>query len=307
MLRLSGRLGIALALWVALAGCLTTSVAWAEDPPVVPKVETITYVQRGDVPIQLNLQRPTTGEGPFPAIVFIHGGGWAGGSRLGYLGQINEATKRGYVALTISYRLTQPDPKTKVARHPFPTQIHDCKAAIRWLKQHAQEYNVDPNRIGVTGGSAGGHLSLLIGLTDDKAGLEGDGGDPNISTRVQAVVNVFGPTDMVACCKTSPGAKPIIESFLGGTADEVPEAYKVSSPVTYVSADDPPVLTLHGDKDTLVPPEQAKILDEKLKAAGGQHTLRIIEGAGHGFGGPAAELANKATWDFFAEHLKPGK
>ncbi len=114
--------------------------------------------------------------------------------------QIQEAAKRGYVAATISYRLMKYDEakkETTTATPIFPAQIHDAKAAIRWVRANAKKYNVDPDRIGVTGGSAGGHLSLLVGLTDPASGLEGESGNPEQSSRVQAVVNVFGPTDMV--------------------------------------------------------------------------------------------------------------
>ena len=221
--------------------------------------ENITYGKAGDTELKLDLARPQ-GNGPFPAIVFIHGGGWSGGNRQGYRGQIQEAAKRGYVAATISYRLMKYDEakkETTTADPIFPAQIHDAKAAIRWLRANAKKYNVDPNRIGVTGASAGGHLSLLVGLTDPASGLEGDSGNPDQSSRVQAVVNVFGPTDMAYCFEKSSVAW-IFRLFMGGTPAEAGERYKAASPITYVSKDDPPVLTLHGDQDALVPVEQAK-------------------------------------------------
>ena len=137
--------------------------------------ENITYGKAGDTELKLDLARPQ-GDGPFPAIVFIHGGGWYQGNRQGYRGQIQEAAKRGYVAATISYRLMQFDEskkETTTATPIFPAQIHDAKAAIRWLRANAKKYHVDPDRIGVTGGSAGGHLSLLGGLTDPCVELGG--------------------------------------------------------------------------------------------------------------------------------------
>lgn len=266
----------------------------------------LTYAQRGDVKLQLDLARPREGNGPFPAIVFIHGGGWSGGNRQGYRGYLEQAAQRGYVALTISYRLTQPDQNKKPA-NPHPAQIHDCKAAVRWLREHAADYKVDPQRIGVTGGSAGGHLSLLVGLTEPKDGLEGETSRPELSTRVQAVVNVFGPTDLARLAETSAGTLDLLKWFCNGSVAEKPEVYRQASPLTFVTQDDPPILTLHGDKDTLVPPEQATLLDQKVKAMGGQHQLVMLEGQGHGFGGPAAKQADDAMWAFFAEHLRPGK
>jgi len=267
--------------------------------------EGITYGKAGDTELKLDLARPE-GDGPFPAIVFIHGGGWSGGNRQMYRGQILEAAERGYVVATISYRLMKYDEakkETTTADPIFPAQIHDAKAAIRWLRANAEKYNVDPNRIGVTGASAGGHLSLLVGLTDPASGLEGDSGNPDQSSRVQAVVNVFGPTDMAYCWEKSLGAWTV-RLFMGGTPAEAGERYRAASPLTHVSKDDPPVLTLHGDEDAVVPVEQARVLDEKMKAAGALHTLMVFEGQGHSFAGEDEKKAEKATWDFFDKHLK---
>ena len=268
--------------------------------------DNITYGKAGDTELKLDLARPQ-GDGPFPAIVFIHGGGWCQGNREGYRGAIQEAAKRGYVAATISYRLMKFDEskkETTTATPIFPAQIHDAKAAIRWVRANAAKYHVNPDRIGVTGGSAGGHLSLLVGLTDPTSSLEGDSGNPGQSSRVQAVVNYFGPTEMVTGYEKSSVAW-ILRLFMGGTPSEAAERYRAASPMTYVSKDDPPVLTLHGDKDTLVPIEQAKLLDEKMKAVGASHTLIVFEGQGHGFGGEQGKKAWDATWEFFERHLKP--
>ena len=189
-----------------------------EETDEITLEENITYGKAGDTELKLDLARPA-GNGPFPAIVFIHGGGWSGGNRQAYRAQIQEAAKRGYVAATISYRLMKYDEvkkETTTADPIFPAQIHDAKAAIRWVRANAKKYSVDPDRIGVTGGSAGGHLSLLVGLTDSASGLEGDSGNPDQSSRVQAVVNVFGPTDMAYCFEKSSVAW-IFRLFMGGT------------------------------------------------------------------------------------------
>jgi acetyl esterase/lipase len=268
--------------------------------------DNITYGKAGDTELKLDLARPQ-GDGPFPAIVFIHGGGWYAGNRQGYRGQIQEAASRGYVAATISYRLMKFDQakkETTTATSIFPAQIHDAKAAIRWIRANARKYHVNPDRIGVTGGSAGGHLSLLVGLAGPTANLEGDSGNPGQSSRVQAVVNTFGPTEMVGCYEKSSVAW-IFRLFLGGTPGEAPQRYKAASPVTYVGKDSPPVLTLHGDKDALVPIGQAKVLDEKMKAVGASHTLMVFQGQGHGFSGEYDKKAWDATWEFFARRLKP--
>jgi len=287
---------------VVLVCCILPALASAE----VMLEENIVYGTGGGEELKLDLARPE-GDGPFPAIVFIHGGGWHGGSRAGYIPAIKEAARRGYVAVTISYRLMKFDPtkrETTTAEPIFPAQIEDAKAAVRWVRANAKTYHIDPSRIGVTGGSAGGHLSLLVGLTDARDELEGTGGNPDQSSRVQAVVNVYGPTEMSSCYETS-SVDWIFRLFLGGTPDEAAERYRKASPVTYVSSDDPPVLTLHGDTDALVPVEQARLLDEKMKAAGASHDLIVFEGQGHGFQGDASIKAITAMWDFFAEHLKP--
>lgn len=292
--------------FVLTASCLT---AWTFiiEPAVADTLdENITYCTVDGEDLKLDLARPD-GDGPFPAIVFIHGGGWLGGNRQAYKSQISEAAQRGYVAATISYRLMKFDQakkETTTATPRFPAQIHDAKAAIRWLRANAAKYHVDANRIGVTGGSAGGHLSLLVGLTDRDSKLEGEGGNLDQSSRVQAVVNVFGPTEMATCHKASSVAW-IFRLFMGGVPEESAETYVAASPVTYVSKDDPPVLTLHGDRDELVPIDQATALDKKMKEAGASHTLMIFEGQGHGFGGEYAKKAADATWSFFDQHLKP--
>ncbi|MGN6546020.1 MAG: alpha/beta hydrolase fold domain-containing protein [Aureliella sp.] len=286
-------------------GVLILAGAAARGADIVVE-EDVTYGKGGSSELKLDIARPA-GDGPFPAIVFIHGGGWYQGSRERYRDMIREAAERGYVAATISYRLMKFDQEKKettTAEPRFPTQIHDAKAAVRWLRANAGKYRLDTDRIGVTGESAGGHLSLLVGLTDAKADLEGSGGNPDQSSRVHAVVNVFGPTDMAKCYETSSVAW-IFRLFMGGTPEEVPAVYQAASPVTYVSSDDPPVLTIHGDKDALVPIAQAKLLDEKMKAAGAEHTLLLLKGQGHGFQGPAKQKAADALWDFFEKHLKP--
>ena len=291
----------------SLAALLTLTVChWSRAEVTVE--EDITYRTAGGEDLQLDIARPE-GEGPFPAILFIHGGGWYQGSREGYRDQIQRAAERGYVAATISYRLMQFDmakKETATAEPRFPAQVHDAKAAVRWLRANAEKYEIDPQRIGVTGGSAGGYLSLMLGLTDPSAGLEGEGPNDGQSSRVHAVVNVFGPTDFPSGYHQS-SVSWILRLFMGGEPDEVPQTFERASPVKYISPDDPPVLTLHGDRDKLIPVQQAKLLDEKMKAAGVEHELIVFEGQGHGFTGEAKQQADEAMWRFFEEHLKPSE
>lgn len=292
-------------IYSVFTACLLTLTTFAAEPTVE---ESLIYGRAGDVDLQLDLARPD-GTGPFPAIVFIHGGGWYSGNRQNYRSAIEEAARRGYVAVTISYRLMKFDEahkETTTAAPIFPAQIHDAKAAVRWLRANASRYKIDADHIGVTGRSAGGHLSLLVGLTDPQSKLEGDSGNPGHSSRVQAVVNVFGPTDLAACYRTSSVAW-IFRLFMGGTPEEVADTYTAASPITYASADDPPVLTLQGDQDRLVPVAQATSLDAKLKAVGAPHTLTIYQGQGHGFTPEYKRKEMDATWEFFERHLQSSK
>ncbi len=284
-----------------VAPLLVSLLASSSPAQEVEQHPNLTYRTVGDRALQVDLAKPA-GDGPFPAIVFVHGGGWRRGNRARYRTEIVEAAKRGYVAITVTYRLTEP--KDGKATNPFPVAVHDVKAAVRWLRANAEKYGVDPKRVGATGGSAGGHLSLMLGTTDAKDDLEGDGGYADRTSRVQAVVNVFGPTEMPALGKASGGAAPILVSFLGGTNADKPAVWKQASPVTFVTKDDPPTLTIHGADDRLVPVEQAHLLDKAMKAVGVTHELLVLEGQGHGFRGDANEKARKAMYAFFDEHLK---
>ncbi len=285
---------------LVMLSLLLGSVEADEAIKVTPN---LTYAKVGEVRLQLDLARPAEGNGPFPCIVFIHGGGWAGGNRHAFRNQMEAAARRGYVAATISYRLTQTDPTTRAPQSPFPAQIHDCKAAVRWLRAHAAEYRIDPRRIAAVGASAGGHLSLLLGLTSADDQLEGDLGNPGESSRVQAVVNYFGPTDLASLYRSAPAVVGMLKALCVGTPEEAAAAYGLASPINYVTADDPPILTLHGDIDKIVPMEQARFLDARLQEVGVKHTLRVFPGQGHGFDGETTKAADSAAWEFLAEHL----
>jgi acetyl esterase/lipase len=281
-------------LWVAAVPVRGADIVIEKD---------IVYGTGGGKDLKLNLARPEQTNGLVPGIVYVHGGGWIGGDRKLKQGDIEDAARRGYVAVTVAYRLSDPDASGK-PRNPFPAQIEDVKCAIRWLRANAAKYHVDPDHIGVTGDSAGGHLSLLAGVTGSASELEGNGGHPDTSSKVQAVVNYFGPTDMARLHKISKRAAGVIENVLGGPPEKVPDVYKAASPVTYVSKDDPPILTIHGTADPIVPVEQAHEFDEAMKKVGGSHTMMLIQGAQHGFGDEAGKRAREATFKFFDEHLK---
>lgn len=234
------------------------SIGTAEEPKV--KIERdIVYTKAGATELKLDVARPAEGDGPFPAVLVIHGGAWRGGDK-GHMGSLlQEFANHGYVAVSPQYRFCP--------KELFPAQVHDVKAAVRWLKSNAKTYRVNPERIGAIGFSAGGHLALMLGVTGPSDGLEGDVAAGAPDTRLKAVVNYFGPTDLAA--KDIPDvSKPLVRDFLGATAEEKPELAAKASPRTYVSSDDPPILTFQGTRDPLVPFTQAIELAEAMTAAG---------------------------------------
>jgi acetyl esterase/lipase len=273
----------------------TPSPAQAQKEGVTIKND-IVYAKVNGEDLMLNLALPKTGNGPAPAILCVHGGGWKGGHRNSMNMLIGLLAEKGFVAATVSYRLV---PKAK-----FPAQIEDVKAAVRWLRAHAKEYNINPDKIGAVGLSAGGHLVSLLGAADKSAGLEGNGGNLDQSSRVQAVVNFFGPTDFITKTWTKQIEEAFFIGFLGGTYDEAKETYVKASPLHYVSKDDPPFLFIHGDKDKLVDIHHSKVMHAKLKEVGVPSELLIMEGQAHGWTGEALTKSLNHTIRFFEEKLK---
>lgn len=265
----------------------------------------IEYGKGGDVSLRLDLYRPDPRpEGLLPAVVWIHGGGWRGGDKGQRTDSLERLARRGYAVAGVNYRLSG------VA--PFPAAIEDCKCAVRWMRARAADTGVDPDRIGAWGASAGGHLALLLGCADDKAGLEGAGGHEGVSSRIRAVCSWFGPTDFTKGHREfERGGGGSVLAFLGGTPGEKPDAYRLASPVTHISKDAPPILLMHGDRDATVPFSQSEVMHLKLKEAGVESTLFRVKNGGHGFqsvGGEKAEPAMpeilEATFGFFDKHLK---
>ncbi len=238
---------------------------------------------------------------PRPLIVWVHGGAWRAGNKnncpaVGFVA-------KGYVVASISYRLSQDA--------IYPAQIEDCKAAIRWLRAHADAYGIDPDRVGVWGASAGGHLAALLGTTGDVPELEQQHDHRDQSSRVQAVCNFFGPTDFLRMQQDSLPNGPIRHDssdspeskLIGGPVQEHPEKVALANPITYVTQDDPPFLIVHGDRDPLVPWQQSKYLYEALvQAQNPDASLHVIKGAGHGFGSNAE--VSLLVENFFEKHLK---
>jgi acetyl esterase/lipase len=246
--------------------------------------------------LQLDMARPKAGDGPFPAVVCIHGGGFRAGSRQGYDSLCIRLAEQGYVAVTVSYRLAP--------RYQFPAAIHDVKAAVRWLRANAKMYRIDPKHIGVVGGSAGGHLAQFLGVTADVKQFEGDGGNPDQSSRVACVVNYYGPSDFTRSYGKSVDAAQVLPLWLGGDLDHARQKHIQASPLNWVTPNAAPTLCIHGSEDKYVAHEQAVWIIDRLKAAGVEAQLLTLEGAGHGFKGKDAATADMAMFEFFDKHLK---
>jgi acetyl esterase/lipase len=245
--------------------------------------------------LQVNIARPKEGKGPFPAILCIHGGGFRAGTREGYDKLCLTLAQNGYVAATVTYRLSP--------KYQFPAAVQDCKAAVRWLRANAVKYNLDPARIGVMGGSAGGHLAQFLGVTAGAKEFEGEG-NLEQSSAVSCVVNYFGPSDFTKSYGKSVDAAEVLPLFFGGNLDTKRREHIVGSPLYWVTPSAAPTLCIHGTEDKYVAYEQATWIVERLKASMVEAELLTLEGAGHGFKGDDAKKADAAMLAFFDKHLK---
>lgn len=281
--------------------CLPVSGS-ADDAPASPPIKTtydVVYRTVGEQQLALDMAMPAQGEGPFPALLIIHGGAWRGGNKASHRDQLDRFARRGYVVVSPQYRFCP--------KETFPAQVHDVKAAVRWLKAHAEEYRVDPNRVGAMGFSAGGHLALMLGVTDPDDGMDPDHSD-GPDSRVHAVVNFFGPTDLLAD-DIPEISKPLVRDFLGAPPHETAEQAKLASPLTHVTPDDPPVLTFQGTKDPLVPHTQAVKLADALSRVGVHGRVELLVGKGHGndWGKDEIERVLQESERFLDRHLAPGR
>jgi len=250
----------------------------------------------------LDLYLPAVRTAPLPVVVFIHGGGWQGGSKTAGKTWLQPLVASGdYAGASIGYRLSGE------ARWPAP--IHDAKAAIRWLRAHAAELGLDGRRIAVAGVSAGGTIAVLLGVAGDVPELEGSvGAHVGVDSRVQAVANLYGRINFLAepeSARAAPDQAAALNQRLrqlfGGTLEEKRDLVRMASPITHVSAGDAPVITLHGTADALVPIAQAEELDAALRRAGVEHRFVRMVGFGHGF--QHAE-GNRRVREFFDRHLR---
>jgi acetyl esterase/lipase len=284
-----------LAAVVLFVSALLAAPGIAAPPANVEFEPDITYATVDGEELKLNLSRPKDAKEPLPCVVVIHGGGWAAGNRKGHDNLTWELAARGYVSATVSYRFAP--------KHPFPAQIQDVKAAVRFLRANAEKYHIDAARVGAVGFSAGAHLSMMLGTMDKADGFDDVGEHREQPSKVQAVVSFFGPTDLLAPYPDA--TKPILKNFFGGPVEEKRDLAKQASPITYVNAGDAPMLLLQGTKDPLVPHDQAVRMADALTNAGVPGRVELLLGAGHGW--PGAELQRTAvtTYAFFDQYLKP--
>ncbi len=282
-----GARGQILLLAVLVSGTISILGAGQPDPSQMTVRRDIAYVPGGHERQKLDLYLPQQADpsGKRPLLVWVHGGAWLGGNKNNP--PALRFVEKGYAVASINYRLSQ--------HALFPAQIEDCKAAIRWLRANAGTYGYDPNRIGVWGASAGGHLVALLGTTGDVKEFD-VGPNAGVSSRVQAVCDFFGPTDFTkmssfpsAMKHDAPDAPEA--KLIGGPVQENKDKVQRANPIAYVTKDDPPFLIVHGDKDPLVPHNQSEILLAALQKVGVEARLYTVTGGGHGgFKDPQVDL-----------------
>jgi acetyl esterase/lipase len=258
-------------------------------------IRDVPYVPHAGRSQMLDVYVPDVATAPRPVMVWIHGGGWYSGDKSSPPGM--GLLLRGYVVASINYRLSRDA--------VFPAQIYDCKAAIRFLRAHAREFDIDPARIGVWGCSAGGQLAALLGTTNDRIEYEGNEGALGVSSNVQAVCDWFGPSDFLRWKDLNvPGAK-VVNQLLGGLAANHDAAARFASPAEQVGRSPAvPFLIMHGDQDKLVPLQQSQILYERLRRAGASVKLVVLPRTGHGTGWFKSRDTLATVYDFFDRCFK---
>jgi acetyl esterase/lipase len=295
-----GHFGIANAQSV---GSAAKFVQVASQYRVTPNV---TYLRAGGVDLKLDVYRTSAASGPTPTLIYMHGGGWTSSNKETSALTFLPYLEMGWAVVNVQYRLAD-------AAHA-PAAVEDCRCALRWVYQNAAEYNFDLNAIVTTGNSAGGHLALTTGLLPDSAGLDrqcpGDrrrawttGTTSTAELKVAAIINWYGITDVYDLAYRKPGISGnFTEAWLGSALDRDETAKRVS-PINYVGSGSPPILSIHGDNDPIVPYDQGVRLHAALDDAGVANRLLTIPGGGHGgFSDSEMQRAYATIREFLAEH-----
>ena len=270
---------------VMLFACLPLS-AQSNLPAGVEWKQDLVYSSPGGRDVHLDLFLPKDGNGPFPAVVYIHGGGWSGGNKTAFRRQAAYMATKGFAGACIEYRLS--------GEATYPAALDDSKSAVRWVRTNAATYRIDPDKIGAAGGSAGGHLVGLLATSGE------------VSSRVAAAAAFNPALDLVMAGKTSPEADDAVTKFLGCAYSKCPELWAKASPSSHVSKKTVPFLLLHGTADTTVPYQVSLDMKTKLDKLGIRADLYPAEGAKHGFfnSAPWFEPSMKRMEQFFVEVLK---
>lgn len=286
--------------------------------PKVPDDLAVTYDvvfgQAGSKVLTAEILRPKDPQkAPTRAVIYVHGGGWAGGDEKHEVARVFFLAQAGYLIVSINYRLS--------GEAKWPAQVKDCKLGIRWLRAHAAEYHIDPDHIGIAGQSAGGNLVACLGTMDDPK-LDDEGGYSGVSSKVQAVVDTSGPVDFTHGNfydgstfipeLQKPKDTAMLTALFGTTFAANPQLYIDSSPITHVRADDPPFLVACGEKDAIVSPEQGKTFAAALAKAGVPVELIVVKNANHGLGpipgglptDPDTKTLRERIRAFFDKYLK---
>ena len=271
---------------------MTNEVSFPDSVVVVRNVQ---FGAGGGRPLHMDILRPRTRRAAQePVLVWVHGGGWRQGEPWPAPAHLTGFVEEDYFVCSIEYRLSH--------EATFPAQIEDVKCAIRYLRAHAPRYGIDPNRIGIWGPSAGGHLAALAGTSGDVPELEGTGGWQGQSSRVQAVVDWSGPTDLTQLARAHDDADSAVMGLIGGLVRKNIDRAAKANPITYVKSGEPPFLIMHGTLDTIVPPSQSDLLHDALQKAGVSSQLVKVPEKGHeDLGDDAIEKVHA----FLAKILKP--
>ncbi len=303
---------LALLLIVGATGCSAVQSVMpggsATFASVDPTHKDLAYAEVSDTQ-KLDLYIPTSGTGPFPVVIMVHGGGFMFGDKADGAGLtgVDQLLAAGYAVASINYRLS--------GEAQYPAQIYDAKASVRFLRANAEKYNLDPEKFGAWGASAGGNLVSLLGTTCGVAELEGDLGNNDQSSCVQAVVDWFGPIDFLkmqeqfegtSCSSTTNDASSPESKLVGAAIQTVPEKVALTNPMNYITADDAPFFIENGTADCNIPPIQNKNLADALSAVIGADKVTYVslEGAGHGGSEFETEENLKLVIGFLDTYLK---